>query len=38
MELKFFILKKELTNWYGKDYREPVFKGNWVGISDEGTA
>ena len=28
----------ELTNWYGKDYREPVFKGNWVGISDKGTA
>ena len=28
----------ELTNWYGKDYREPVLKGNWVGFSDEGTA
>lgn len=28
----------ELTNWYGKDYREPVLKGNWVGFSDQGTA
>ena len=28
----------ELTNWYGKDYRQPVLKGNWVGYSDQGTA
>lgn len=28
----------ELTNWYGKDYRQPVLKGNWVGFSDKGTA
>ena len=28
----------ELTNWYGKDYRQPVLKGNWVGFSDQGTA
>lgn len=28
----------ELTNWYGKDYRQPVLNGNWVGLSDQGTA
>ncbi|KAL9988313.1 hypothetical protein ACROYT_G002746, partial [Oculina patagonica] len=28
----------ELTNWYGKDYREPAIKENWVGFSDHGTA
>lgn len=28
----------ELTNWYGKDYRQPVLKGNWVGFSNQGTA
>lgn len=28
----------ELTNWYGKDYRQPVLKGNWEGFSDKGTA
>ena len=38
---KFVTVKEvdyELTNWYGKDYRRPVLKGNWVGFSDEGTA
>ena len=37
----FVTVKKvdyELTNWYGKDYRQPVRKGNWVGLSDKGTA
>ena len=28
----------ELTNWYGENYREPSVKGNWVGLSDAGTA
>ena len=28
----------ELTNWYGKDYRQPFLKGKWVGFSDQGTA
>lgn len=28
----------ELTNWYGKNYCEPILKGEWVGFSDQGTA
>ena len=24
----------ELTNWYGKDYMKPVFRGSWTGLSD----
>ena len=27
-----------LTHWYGKNYRQPILKGNWSGLSDEGHA
>ncbi|KAJ7339520.1 hypothetical protein OS493_005919 [Desmophyllum pertusum] len=38
---QFVTLKEidyELTNWYGKNYREPALKGNWVGFTDQGNA
>ena len=38
---QFITLKEieyELTNWYGKDYRQPVYRGQWEGFTDEGNA
>jgi len=26
----------ELTNWCGKNYLQPVLKGNWSGLTDQG--
>ena len=26
----------ELTNWYGENYVQPVLKGNWSGLTDQG--
>ena len=26
----------ELTNWYGKNYMEPILRGSWFGMSDNG--
>ena len=31
-------IEKKLTNWYGKDYRQPVVRGEWVGYTDRGSA
>ena len=27
-----------LTHWYGKDYRQPILKGKWSGLSTKGYA
>ena len=38
---QFITLKEieyELTNWYGKDYRQPVYRGQWEGFTDQGNA